>query len=364
MRQLQLFSTAEVAAMRNRPASGNHSSERDEFRRTHERHRAWGLARRHAERLRRARGCAAPRETGSRRAGQPQHPEPSPAPEAERVTVEQPSAGRPEAGQVTPEQITPEQVTVEQVTPEQVTPEQVTPEQVTVEQVTPEQVTVEQTSVEQAPVQHPPARRATYPAAERSPGAVRACWPKPGKRTGRPGRTGKAPPGCNDRRKWMHSHRQSPVPRHGTRRRRQQPSRAGPRPARIPPEARCPGWPCRGSGSVRCRSTPVPADPQWSVAESAAAKPSLPRTAMKSMLDRLGPPTKDAVGNPDAARRRSGLEDVATAYPALRHGAVGVGDPVQRQDGVHPGRQLAGRGAGEQVGQPRPVGVCHHDGTR
>jgi hypothetical protein len=55
MRQLQLFTTAELARMRDRTASRSHSPEAEEFRRNHERHRAWGLARRHAERLRRLR---------------------------------------------------------------------------------------------------------------------------------------------------------------------------------------------------------------------------------------------------------------------------------------------------------------------
>ena len=53
MRQLQLFTTAELARMRDRTRSRNYSPERDEFRRAHERRRAWGLARRHAEKLRR-----------------------------------------------------------------------------------------------------------------------------------------------------------------------------------------------------------------------------------------------------------------------------------------------------------------------
>jgi hypothetical protein len=55
MRQLQLFTTAELARMRDRTASRSYSPEAEEFRRNHERHRAWGLARRHAERLRRLR---------------------------------------------------------------------------------------------------------------------------------------------------------------------------------------------------------------------------------------------------------------------------------------------------------------------
>jgi hypothetical protein len=55
MRQLQLFTNTELAGMRDRTASRNYSPERDEFRRDHERHRAWGKARQHAERLRRVR---------------------------------------------------------------------------------------------------------------------------------------------------------------------------------------------------------------------------------------------------------------------------------------------------------------------
>ena len=54
MRQLQLFTPAELAGMRDRTASRSYSPAADEFRRIHERHRRWGLARRHAERLRRA----------------------------------------------------------------------------------------------------------------------------------------------------------------------------------------------------------------------------------------------------------------------------------------------------------------------
>ena len=47
--------------MRDRTRSGNYSASRDEFRRDHERRRAWGLQRRHADRLRHVReqqaGC-------------------------------------------------------------------------------------------------------------------------------------------------------------------------------------------------------------------------------------------------------------------------------------------------------------------
>jgi hypothetical protein len=57
MRQLQLFTSSELARMRDRTASRNYSPERDQFRREHERHRSWGLARRQAEKLSRARAA-------------------------------------------------------------------------------------------------------------------------------------------------------------------------------------------------------------------------------------------------------------------------------------------------------------------
>ena len=60
MRQLQLFTTAELAGMRDRTKSRNYSPSRDEFRRTQQRHRSWGLARRHAERLQRVRNRPVP----------------------------------------------------------------------------------------------------------------------------------------------------------------------------------------------------------------------------------------------------------------------------------------------------------------
>jgi hypothetical protein len=76
MRQLQLFTTAELATMRDRTASRRYSPAAEEFRRTHQRHRAWGLAQRHAERLRRSRG--GPRDR--RPAGTGQHPSPARTP--------------------------------------------------------------------------------------------------------------------------------------------------------------------------------------------------------------------------------------------------------------------------------------------
>jgi hypothetical protein len=55
MRQLQFFTTKELAAMRDRTASRGYSPAGEEFRRVHERHRSWGLIQRHARTLRRNR---------------------------------------------------------------------------------------------------------------------------------------------------------------------------------------------------------------------------------------------------------------------------------------------------------------------
>ncbi|HEV7710663.1 MAG TPA: hypothetical protein VGP16_20900, partial [Asanoa sp.] len=56
MRQLQLFSSTELAGMRDRTAARNYSPERQELRREHARHRSWGLIQRHNTRLRRLHG--------------------------------------------------------------------------------------------------------------------------------------------------------------------------------------------------------------------------------------------------------------------------------------------------------------------
>jgi hypothetical protein len=48
MRQLELFTTSELAALRDRTKSRNYSASKEQFRRDHARRRDWGLARRHA----------------------------------------------------------------------------------------------------------------------------------------------------------------------------------------------------------------------------------------------------------------------------------------------------------------------------
>src|SRR4051794_6097918 len=75
MRQLQLFNTTELAAMRDRTKARNYSPERDNFRREHQRHRAWGSTRRHTRKLRHLQGGSHARPTptpaGSRTEGEP-----------------------------------------------------------------------------------------------------------------------------------------------------------------------------------------------------------------------------------------------------------------------------------------------------
>jgi hypothetical protein len=52
MRQLQLFTTAQLATMRDTTKRRNYSDEAEKFRREHQRHRVWGMTQRHARKLR------------------------------------------------------------------------------------------------------------------------------------------------------------------------------------------------------------------------------------------------------------------------------------------------------------------------
>src|SRR6266498_4037083 len=58
MRQLELFTRSQLAAIRDRTRKRNYSPEKEEFRRDHQRHRRWGLARRHAQKRCRSHGCS------------------------------------------------------------------------------------------------------------------------------------------------------------------------------------------------------------------------------------------------------------------------------------------------------------------
>lgn len=75
MRQLQLFTTTQLAGMRNRSVARNHSPAAEAFRRTHQRHRAWGLSQRHAERLRRKKTSSADHLGRPEVSSQPAQPE-------------------------------------------------------------------------------------------------------------------------------------------------------------------------------------------------------------------------------------------------------------------------------------------------
>src|SRR6187402_2059711 len=53
---MEFFTRSEIAEMRDRTRSRRYSPAREEFRREHARHRAWGLVERHARKLRRLHG--------------------------------------------------------------------------------------------------------------------------------------------------------------------------------------------------------------------------------------------------------------------------------------------------------------------
>src|SRR5690349_18063760 len=88
--QLSLFSRSEIAGMRDRTARRNYSAAAEEFRREHERHRRWGLAQRHGEKLRRLRfSRSAPTPAPPPGSG-PGHPTPpGPPPPAPQVPAPQ-----------------------------------------------------------------------------------------------------------------------------------------------------------------------------------------------------------------------------------------------------------------------------------
>jgi hypothetical protein len=107
MGQLSLFGRAEIAGMRDWTAARNHCPERDAFRRERERHRAWGLRRRHAAKLRHVRNHqpappAAPtsRDDHSRPTTADRRPPTRPAetPQAPSARAAAPRAGAPRAG--------------------------------------------------------------------------------------------------------------------------------------------------------------------------------------------------------------------------------------------------------------------------
>lgn len=112
MGQLGLFDSAQLAVMRDPTARRNYSAEAEQFRREHERHRAWGLKRRYAEKARRAAGG----HNGSAErsvTAQDSSPWAASAPAAMQSPA---SPGRAPASQITAEQSTPGQSTPGQST--------------------------------------------------------------------------------------------------------------------------------------------------------------------------------------------------------------------------------------------------------
>ncbi|PRX25755.1 hypothetical protein CLV67_101475 [Actinoplanes italicus] len=105
MGQASLFGRAQISAMRDRTAARNYSPAREEFRREHERHRAWGLRRRHAEKLGRLRQAEpAFGHNSSRPAPGVTSPTdrcgaPSSAPHSSSTSAKPTSAGHTSAGQ-------------------------------------------------------------------------------------------------------------------------------------------------------------------------------------------------------------------------------------------------------------------------
>jgi hypothetical protein len=107
-----LFDSAQLAVMRDPTARRNYSAEAEQFRREHERHRAWGLKRRYAEKARRAAGG----HNGSRKRSVTAQ-DPSPWPASAPAAMQSPaSPGRAPAGQITAGQSTAGQSTAGQST--------------------------------------------------------------------------------------------------------------------------------------------------------------------------------------------------------------------------------------------------------
>jgi hypothetical protein len=103
--QLELFTSAQLAAMRDRTRRRNYSAEAERFRDAHQRHRAWGLTQRHARKLSRLYGSTANASAAFRRRAE-ELASPSAPPRTAEPTASEPVAPEP----VAPELVAPEQV--------------------------------------------------------------------------------------------------------------------------------------------------------------------------------------------------------------------------------------------------------------
>ena len=110
-RQIELFTRAQLAGMRDRTRRRNYSAEAEEFRREHQRHREWGLRQRHARKLSRLYGSPAAAWAQFQRDADELR---SPSTPARSTTPAESLASDRLAPPATP----PEQATPEQATPE------------------------------------------------------------------------------------------------------------------------------------------------------------------------------------------------------------------------------------------------------
>ncbi|SNR95544.1 hypothetical protein SAMN06264365_107377 [Actinoplanes regularis] len=145
MRQLQLFTTAQLSTMRDRTKRRNYSAEADEFRREHEKRRAWGLTQRHARKLHRVYGhIPADEEIKARwneriaAASTCRRPEPDPPPNSEAAIAKPP---HPEAAIAKPPH--PETATAQPPHPETATAQPPHPETATAQPPHPETATAQ-----------------------------------------------------------------------------------------------------------------------------------------------------------------------------------------------------------------------------
>jgi hypothetical protein len=201
--QMELFSRAQLAAMRDRTRRRNYSAEAEQFRRDHQRHRAWGLQQRQDRKLSLAYGStAAAWAEFQRRAGEATSPSTPARPTRPIPTGPVPSeATQPEQNQpehavhepVGAESVTAESVTAEPVTAESVGVEPVTAESVTAESVTAESVTAEPVGVE--PVGVEPVRDAAGGSDPGNPSRSVHAGSRAGCRRIRSGQSGRRHPG-------------------------------------------------------------------------------------------------------------------------------------------------------------------------
>jgi hypothetical protein len=125
VRQLELFTPAQLATMRDRTRRRNYSAAAEEFRNAHQRHRAWGLTQRHNQKLSHLYGSTTNASAALRRRADELASRSAPTRTAQPTSSE-PTSSEPTATEpVVAEPVTPEPVTPEPVAPEQVAPEQV-----------------------------------------------------------------------------------------------------------------------------------------------------------------------------------------------------------------------------------------------